>query len=217
MPGVKVLRGAAFCNCRALTDVECGKLERIAQWAFSFCSSLRSINLPSIRILEEGAFFCCALTDVKFGSKLERIDWIAFVGCTSLERITIPLKDNLITRNDIFTGCDNLKHVDLVEGELHETIAALQLEEWRVEMWREFDAINQILPNARSGSFADKGEKAESIRRWSRSVLGKIIQYKAEHQRLLNEAGSTLQLVLPQDLVMKNIIPFLELPSYTFE
>ena len=77
-------------------------------------------------IVERDAFFRCpALTDVKFGSKLERIKGEVFSGCYSLERITIPLKDGLITRDNIFAECDNLRHVDLVEGELHETIAAL--------------------------------------------------------------------------------------------
>mmetsp|Transcript_26777 Transcript_26777/g.53538 ORF Transcript_26777/g.53538 Transcript_26777/m.53538 type:complete len:81 (+) Transcript_26777:410-652(+) len=42
--------------------------------------------------------------------------------------------------------------------------------------------------------------------------------YKAEHRRLLDEeAASTLQLALPRDIVMDNFLPFLELPSYTFE
>ena len=50
-----------------------------------------------------------------------------------------------------------------------------------------------------------------------RALLVKIIQYKAEHQRVLGQSGSTLQHVLPQDIVMNNILPFLELPSYNFE
>ena len=62
------------------------------------------------------------------------------------------------------------------------------------------------------------GEKAQTIRRWIRSVLDKIIQYKDEHQRLLNEAAITLQLASPNyDIVVNNVLPFLVLPSYTFE
>ena len=62
------------------------------------------------------------------------------------------------------------------------------------------------------------GGKAEAIRTWIRSVLRKVIHYKAEHQRLLDEeVANTLQLALPQDIVMNNVLPFLELPSYTFE
>ena len=51
-----------------------------------------------------------------------------------------------------------------------------------------------------------------------RSVLGKIIYYEVEHQSLLNEEiAPTLQLALPRDIVMNNVLPFLELPSFTFE
>eukprot|EP00984_Skeletonema_dohrnii_P013221 scaffold5460_cov153-Skeletonema_dohrnii-CCMP3373.AAC.8 len=223
MPGVEVVKKYAFNECKALTYVECGKLERIEERAFSWCTSLRSINLPSAKIVEGFAFAGTALTDVILGSKLERIERAAFDDCTALERITIPLKDGMITHGSIFYECDNLKHVDLVQGELHETIAALQLEEWRNGMKEEIDSINQILPTAYAGGWDDDvgdyedGEKAQAIRTWIGSVLGKIIHYQAEHQRLLDEAATSLQLALPQDIAMNSVLPFLELPSYTFE
>jgi len=111
-----------------------------------------------------------------------------------------------------------LKHVDLVEGEeLRETIAALQFEEWRNDMSEEINSVDQILLTADAGSFyhEDVGVKAEAIRTWIRSVLDKMIHYKAEHERILNEVATTLQLALPQDAVMNSVLPFLELP-HTF-
>ena len=33
----------------------------------------------------------------------------------------------------------------------------------------------------------------------------------------MDEARSTLYHALPHDIVMKNVLPFLDLPSYTFE
>jgi len=156
---------------------------------------------------------------------LERFGWSAFLNCTSLERITVPLKYGMFPSDDTFQGCEKLNHVDLVEGELHETITALQLEEWRKDMYEEIDAINQILPTAYAGCYdmveMDEdiaGEKAIAIRSWIRSVLGKIIAYKAEHRRLLDEdVAPTLQRVVPQDIVMNSILPFLELPPHVFE
>ena len=179
--------------------------------AFYECDSLRSINLPSANNVEGVAFWGChALREATFGSKLESIKRCAFYDCCSLERITIPLKDGIITHVSIFEWCENLKHVDLVEGELHETVAALQLEEWRNDMNEEIVSINQILPA--------RLEAARAIRTWIRSVLRKVIHYKAEHQRLLNEQVATaLEHSLPLDIVMNNVLPFLELPSYTFE
>ena len=218
MPGVKIVGNAAFENCRVLTDVECNKLEIIGEYAFGGCRSLKSINLPSARIVEMGIFDeCFDLADVKFSSKLERIGWGAFLMCESLERITIPFKDSLISHDDVFAGCRNLTQVSLFEGVLHETIAVLQLEEWRDDMNEEIDSINQILPNVYAGDEEDDGQKARAIQEWIRSVLRKISQYQAEHQRLLDEAVSTLQLVLPHDIMINSVLPFLALPANTFE
>jgi len=225
MPGVEVVGINAFCECEALADVECGKLERIRGSAFRYCNSLRSIDLSSAKIIESYAFADTALKDATFGSKLDRIEEAAFCYCTSLARITIPLKDGIIAAADTFIGCDNLKHVDLVEGAILETIAALQLEEWRNDMSEEIVSINQILPSARAGSGwdanvrdFDEGDKARVIWTWIRSVLRRIIHYKAEHRRLLDEeAASTLQLALPRDIVMNNVLPFLDCHRDTFE
>ncbi len=191
------------------------KLEIIGRGAFGWCK-IRSINLPSARIVDGFAFRSCdALTDVKFGNKMGRIKEFALHNCESLERITIPLKDGLFTRDNIFMGCDNLHRVDL-KGELHETIAALHLEEWRNDMNEEIESINQTLPNA--SALSSSCEKAQAIRGWIGSVLGKIIHYQAEHRHLLREdVTATLGLALPNEIVMNNVLPFLELPSYTFE
>eukprot|EP00573_Skeletonema_grethae_P012681 CAMPEP_0201709842 /NCGR_PEP_ID=MMETSP0578-20130828/58317_1 /ASSEMBLY_ACC=CAM_ASM_000663 /TAXON_ID=267565 /ORGANISM="Skeletonema grethea, Strain CCMP 1804" /LENGTH=230 /DNA_ID=CAMNT_0048198837 /DNA_START=5 /DNA_END=697 /DNA_ORIENTATION=+ len=218
MRGVKIVERSAFNWCEALEDVECGKLEIIGYGAFCRCKSLRSINLPSARIVMEWVFDdCAALTSVKFGNKLERFDREAFDNCGSLERITIPLKVGMITRDDIFTGCINLKHVDLVGGEeLRETIAALHFEEWRNDMIEEIHSINQNLPNAPAGGRGNEGEKAQVIRRWIRSVRDKMIHYTAEHQRVLDVAAATLELISPRDLVMNNVLPLLELPPHRF-
>ena len=109
-----------------------------------------------------------------------------------------------------------------IEGALHETVAALQLEEWRNDMNMEIDSINRILPTKHGDIFTYKenrrvGSKAQAIRTWIGSVLRKINHYKAEHQRVLDEAASTLQFVLPHDIATNNVLCFLELPSHTFE
>eukprot|EP00985_Skeletonema_marinoi_P022797 scaffold14744_cov98-Skeletonema_marinoi.AAC.4 len=218
MPGVKVVSANALYECEALADVECDELEIIGWNAFGNCKSLRSINLPSIKIVKGGAFHNCkALTDVKFGNKLEKIEACAFKGCRSLRSITLPLKDGMITRDTIFTGCVNLEHVNLGGG-IYETVAALQLNDWRNDMNEEIDSINQILPHTPAGrGDGDVGEKAMVIRTWIRSVLRKIVDYKAHHHLLLMEAATALELTLPKDIVIENVLPFLELPSYTFE
>jgi hypothetical protein len=185
--------------------------------------------LPSIKIVEEGAFeYCTGLTDVKFGDKLERIEGRAFRNCESLGRIAIPLSNHIIEidddddyyYHDVFTGCENLKHLDLVGG-VHETIAALPVDDWRNDMNAAIDAINQILPNTPAVAFwGEKGGKGRAVKRWIRSVLCKIVDYKQRHCSMLTEATTTLVnelALLPQDIVMNNVLPFLKLPSFTFE
>jgi hypothetical protein len=203
MRGVKIVEEQSFYWCDALRDVECDKLEIIGSYAFGVCYSLRIINLPFARIIEDCAFAACeALVDVNFGNELERFEGRAFCRCKSLERITIPLKDGIITDDAIFERCQKLGDVYLVEeAELHETVAALYWEEWRNDMSEEIDSINQVLPAAdagcrNEGGDVEPGEKALTIRRWIRSVLGKIDHYKAEHQRMLNEATTLLELAI---------------------
>ncbi len=221
MPGVKIVEEGAFQLCKALVHVECGQLEIIKHGAFIGCKHLRSINLPSARIVEGMAFLHCeALMEAKFGIKLERIEESAFLKCTSLEWITIPLKDGFINHDDTFQGCEKLKYVDLIEGEfLLETVAALHLGEWKNDANEEIDSINHILPTVAAGNgYLDVGEKAPAIRTWIRSVLRQLVRYKEEHRRLLDEdVAPILKRFVPQDIVMNNVIPFLNLPPQAFE
>ena len=227
IPGVKVIERWAFSDCAALTYIEWDKLERIGDWAFVKCESLSNVDLPSIRIVQFRAFECCySLKNAKFGKDLESIGGGIFHSCRSLERITIPLKDGLVADDGIFQQCVKFKNVDLVEGEiLDETVAALLLEEWRNDMNEEIEKISQILRCADAGGWVipysggclDPGTKARKVGTWMRSVLRKIVHYKAEHQRILGEAAATLQSSLPNDILFKNVLPFLELPSHTFD
>ena len=222
MPGVKNVAKEAFSCCWALSYVECGKLEIIGEQAFDSCTSLTSVDLPSIKIVGRWAFSDCTdLENAKFGKDLESISGKAFRQCTSLERISLPLKDGMITFDNTFLLCAKLKHIDLVEEViLNDTVSALLLEEWKNDMNDEIDSINHILPDTWEGQYddyGDNGEKAQAIRVWIRSVLRKIVRFKAEHRRYVNVACSTLQSALPNDIVLKNVLPFLELPSYTFE
>ena len=127
--------------------------------------------------------------DVKFGEDLERIEGGAFFKCTSLRSIVIPLKDNLFICYDAFDMCSKFSRVDILDGGIHETISSLQLESWRAEMEGEIDQINQTLPETPRG-------KASAINRWIRSVLNRMEHYKSEHQILLKEAMTLLELAL---------------------
>ena len=217
MPGVKIIERYAFGGCQALNYIECGKLEIIGERAFGRCA-LSSVNLPSIKIVEKSAFYNCRnLTNVNFGKDLEAIRWGTFFRCRSLRRIALPLKYGIIAANDrIFQGCVKFNLVELVGG-VTETIAALLLEKWKNHINEEIDAISHSLATTPAGKDYDLGVKTQALRSGIRSVLSKYIHYRAEHRRYLYEAAAILQPALPNDILFENILPFLELPSHTFE
>jgi hypothetical protein len=192
MTGVKEIEGDAFLGCHALSDVDFGKLEIIGNGAFCFCKSLRSINLPSVRRVGAGAFQGCEqLSGAVFGEGMEGIIRSSvFYECFSLRRIVVPLKDGLVIENNAFHNCANLSRVDAV-GEIHKTISSLHMKSWRDEMREEIESINQTLPDTPSG-----WEKTAAIEQWIRAVFRDIEHYKTEHQIILKEAMTLLELAL---------------------
>ena len=189
--GVIEIGDWAFFFCDALNDLEFDKLVIIGYRAFSHCKSLKSISLPSVRRVGICAFMCCtALTDPAFGGDLERIGLSAFYECTALTRIAIPLKDGLIIEDRVFNGCENLSRVDFVVRTRETIFSSLHMETWRDEMKEEIDRINQTLPEI------PPGEKTETVQQWIRSVLDKMEHYKTEHNVLLKEAMTLLELAL---------------------
>jgi hypothetical protein len=196
LPGVKVIEVEAFQFCSSLTDVEFGnKLETIGQRAFAGCRSLRDIEMPTVRTVGNEAFYGCEqLTDVELPG-VEAFGQYAFFRCVNLQRIVIPLKDNMFPlatyyrQYTQFVSCENLTTVDIVGG-IHKTIASLLLESWRDEMNQEINRINQLLPNTPAR------EKTDAIRLWIRSVLARLGHYKAEHNRLLKEDMTQLELAV---------------------
>ena len=196
--GVREIGDEAFQACHALSDVEFGdKLETIGYTAFCACSP-RSIKIPSVRTVQPDGFRACKqLTDVEFGIDLERIGLDSFLACWNLRRIVIPLKDNLFPPDPIdrqytqFDDCSNLTAVNLVGTEgIHITISSFLLESWKNEMNEEIDRINRELPNTPAR------EKTNAIRLWIRSVINRMDHYKAEHNRLLKEFMTLIELAV---------------------
>ena len=195
--GVREIGDRAFLHC-PLSDVEFGdRLETIRDAAFVGCS-MRSVKIPSVRTVHAHAFsYCRQLTDVEFGIDLERIAANSFNSCPQLQRIVIPLKDNLFPvdtdeqQYNQFGRCDNLTKVDIVgAGGMLKTISSLLLKSWRNEMNEEFNCINRELPRTHMN------EKTDAIRLWIRSVINRMDHYKTEHNRLLKEHMTLLELAV---------------------
>jgi hypothetical protein len=194
LQSVRVIKGQAFYNCRALEDVQFGNnLETIEGCAFQG-TSLRIIKIPKVRVIEDHAFWDCEqLTDVELSEDLETIEDCVFENCPNLRRVALPLKDNLLGNDiediDAFYKCKDLSQVDLVGG-IHKTISSLLLDSWRNEMNDEIDSINQDLPNTHSF------DKTVTIRQWMETVIRRIEHYKSEHYALLKNNMTQLELAL---------------------
>ncbi len=127
---------------------------------------------------------------MEFGKDLEKIERSAFWNCHSLRRITIPLKDGLTVEDDAFDSCMNLLKIDIVAGRVQKTISSFPKERWRNDIKEEIDQINQDLPDTPVYG------RTPAIQRWIRSVWNRIEYYKSEHQMLLKEATTLLELAL---------------------
>ena len=188
--GVKVIKAHAFFCCTGLMDVEFGeKLETIEEEAFYDCCSLRTIKMLNVRTIGRWAFrYCKQLTELDLPEGLETLGYSAFSECERLARIALPLKDGM-NADDAFFSCPNLVSVNLYRG-VHSTVASLHLESWRNDLTDEINRINQGLP------ITGRWEKPAEVQQWIGSVIRQLDYYKAQHQQILKEATTLLELAL---------------------
>ena len=217
------------------------RLETIGIQAFSCCPlrSIKIPSVRTVQ--QYAFSNCSVLMEAEFGNDLETIDCNSFVNCINLQRIVIPLKHNLFTfdrdeeRYNQFRECPNLTTVDIVGTErIGNTISFLLMKSWKDEMNEEIGRINRVLPNAPAE------EKTDLIRLWIRSVINRLDHFRAEHIRLLKDGMTLLELALwrakldevkrPEtakidstiarseqritsgaDIVIRNVVPFLQL------
>ena len=100
----------------------------------------------------------------------------------------MPFRDDMI-EDSAFHRCPNLTTVEIVGG-IHNTVASLHLESWRNEMTGEINGINQILPNT------DRLQKTQAVQQWMRAVTNRLNHFKSEHEQMLKEATTLLELAL---------------------
>ena len=140
--GVNSIWGEAFENCKSLKEIVLPKnVGDIDENAFKGCDNLRSVticgNIKAKGVFKEcasltnisieagvsylGAILqgCTGITKVVLPTTLDCIDDMAFYNCTSLQEVYIPRNVSYISNHNIFSGCDNLKMVELAEGNAH--------------------------------------------------------------------------------------------------
>ena len=93
----------------------------IGDWAFFYCSSLKSIVIPdSVASIGDYAFsFCKSLASIVIPDSVKSIGDDAFYGCTSLKRIAIP--DSVKSIGYMaFSWCSSLKSIVFKDKTLEE-------------------------------------------------------------------------------------------------
>ena len=138
---VEKLSNMAFNNCTALTSIKLPKtLTKIASGApFSGCTNLKHIELEdgmtvipnyvcastpiteitipnTVKEIGLWAFSdCTSLSNVNLGN-IEKLSDKAFNNCTALTSIKLPKTLTKIASGAPFSGCTNLKHIELEDG-----------------------------------------------------------------------------------------------------
>lgn len=105
----------AFLNNTAIENISFSNaksIDVIGEFAFSGCTSLKSVNIPStLDKIGFGSFMgCTSLTDINISSNISVINGQVFQNCTSLTEFTVP--DSVNTISDFaFSGCTSLAKV----------------------------------------------------------------------------------------------------------
>lgn len=89
------------------------KVEKIEDFVFEGCFSLKNINFPeTLKEIGKSVFQETALSEITLPNSIEMIDEEAFVGCPFLEKVHLPVNKNYKKINrGILAYCTSLKEV----------------------------------------------------------------------------------------------------------
>jgi hypothetical protein len=73
----------------------------IGDYAFSYCTNLKTVYLPeSLKTIGYEAFSCCtSLTEIEIPNNVETIEGFVFYGCTNLKEIRIDNTEEFAEQN----------------------------------------------------------------------------------------------------------------------
>ena len=112
---VSRIESNAFSYCSSLTSINIpSSVTSIGDNAFSYCSSLTSISIPSsVTSIGRSAFsYCSSLTSISISSSVTSIGRSAFSYCSSLFSISIPSSVTSIGDN-AFSYCSSLVSISI--------------------------------------------------------------------------------------------------------
>lgn len=114
----------AFSYCTSITAADFPNLTAIPSYAFGYCNKLTTVNFPNVTSVNSQAFFSCyALSNINF-PKLETTYTQTFGSCRALTTAVFPSLKNV--GGYTFTSCSNLTTIFLNyngEGVIKDTYA----------------------------------------------------------------------------------------------
>ena len=103
-----------YINDELVSEITLTNVTKISSYAFEYCRSLTSINIPdSVTSIGERSFDGCkSLTRINLPDGVTSIGNLAFGGCSSLTSINIPDGVTSIGKNS-FSGCSSLTSISI--------------------------------------------------------------------------------------------------------
>ena len=230
---LETIGGGAFVNCESLSHLKLPSIVTIERRAFSGCKRLIDIEFSErletigVQAFAAQAFAAC-----------DNLQRIAIPLKRDLFSFDDDDDDDGSQRINQFGGCRQLTTVDLVGG-IHGTVASLHMDSWRTEMIAEINRINQVLFNASRHHKAEEIQqwiesavdkldhyKAEHYRYVEEGItllelalwkakLGEkedsVVEGQAKKAIDSETTRSEGRITCGADLVIKNVLPFLEL------
>ena len=144
--GIKTIGDSVFANCSSLTKIVVpDSVRNMGISVFQNCSALESAKLSeNVTAIEKYTFYnCYSLKNVAFSSSLTSVGDQAFENCKSLTTITFPKTISNISYHYSFSGCTNLKTVNIkatapfsLRGILYFTNATVYVPEVSLEAYQ---------------------------------------------------------------------------------
>lgn len=111
---VVAIGARAFEYCDFSTIILPDTVRTIGEYAFYYCTALKSVTLPSgLTTLGRYAFaYCSSLTSVTIPEGITRLEYSTFYKCTALKTVTVPDSVTYMS-GSVFGGCTALESICL--------------------------------------------------------------------------------------------------------
>lgn len=109
-----VIEKLAFSECTSLKEIDLSKVDNIERNAFSYDSSLTSINLNAINLGSSVFYGCTSLEKINLGDNLKTIGSFIFAK-SKINTLTFPITLETVAE-DTFAEMTNLKEINIYKN-----------------------------------------------------------------------------------------------------